>query len=274
MIKKSLILVWIFLISIVSSGCSVRHQAKSKVKDFNIFIQNMEAVHTSQFNYFIELKKLQDVKLGITEEQLYQVIGSNKFTTRFSYNQVLGKRLRKMRYIPITKTISFTGFKTNVTQGDGYTGYESKEELGVSFFFYLERLIYIAINHREKKDGKWIQLPDSSEDVLYAVNHRDSEEPIGYAETNAGGDSKYYGFVNGYLGEKFKNSGERYFVPLVPLNKLRPIDFLAKYCEKSYYWEAREYEADLKKSGYYKLKAKLDKDFEKKSGYWEQKSVN
>ncbi|PKA10521.1 hypothetical protein CH372_18950 [Leptospira meyeri] len=274
MIRKSLILVWIFQISIVSSGCNVRHQTESKAKDFNIFIQNMEAVHTSQFNYFIELKKLQDVKLGMTEEELYQVIGTNKFTTRFSYNKVLGKRLRKRRYIPITKTVSFTGFRTNVTHGDGYTGYESKEELGVTFFFYLERLIYITINHREKKNGKWIQLPDSSEDVLYAVNHRDSEEPIGYAGTNAGGDSKYYGFVNGYLGEKFKNSGERYFVPLVPLSKLHPIDFLAKYCAKSYYWESQEYEGELKKSGYYKLKAKLDKDFEKKSGYWEEKSVN
>lgn len=264
-----------YLILILSFACSVRSQSSSVLKDINIFTQNMEKTRTSQLSYFIGMDKLRQIELGMTEEEVYQVIGSNRFTTRHSYNQILAKRLMKKKYIPVTKIVSFSGFRTIFEQREDFSKYSPKEELGVSFYFYLERLIYIAINHREKRDGKWIQLPDSSEDVLYVVNHDDgTEEPIGYDGTNAGGDEKYYGFVNGYLGEKFNINGERYFVPLVPLSKLRPIDFLSEYCKKSFYWEAPDYEAELKKSGYYKLKAKLDKDYENRTGYWKEKTIN
>ncbi len=232
----------------------------------------MDVEYTVQNRYFIGMEKLQQVKLGIEEDDVYQVIGSKKFKTRHTYNQVLAKRLMKMNYIPVTKIVTFSGFKSIITEGDGYTDSDPMEELGVAFFFYQNRLIHITIDHEEKKDGKCRLLPDSTKEVLYVAKHRDSEEPLSYSGTNGGGDEKYYGFVNGYLGERFASSGKRYFVPLVALNKNRVDNFLERYCKVFTYWESPYYEAELQKSGYYKLKAKLDKDIENKTGYWEEKS--
>jgi len=262
----------ILFISLIFAGCSVRSEASDiTTKDANIFIENMDAKFTSQNSYFLDLEKVKSVKLGMTEDEVYQVIGTREFKTRHTFNKILAKRLMKGKYIPVTQIVAFSGYRTLVTESIGNTRYQPQKGLGVAFYFYMNRLIHITIKNREKKDRKWILLPDSSEEVRYVANQIGSEEPLGFASTNGGGDEKYYGFVNGYLGEKFTNSGERYFVPLVPLGKHLTLDFLSDYCKRSYYWEAPDYETELKKSGYYKLKAKLDKDFENKTGYWEEK---
>lgn len=240
------------------------------VRDINSFTRNSEVNYTSLKEYFIPLEKLLNVKLGNTEEEVYKVIYPRNIYNRFTYKQVLAKRLKKLKYIPVTKSVSFYGVKAKINRGIGFIEYEPVEELGVAFFFYRERLIYIAVNHRERRNEKWIQLQDSSEEVLFADKNRNIEEPLSIIATNAAGDAKFYGFVNGYLGEKLSNSGERSFYPTVPLDNPRISNILVELSEQFTYWEESEYEKELQKSGYYKLKAKLDKEFENKTGYWKE----
>jgi hypothetical protein len=64
-----------------------------------------------------------------------------------------------------------------------------------------------------------------------------------------------------------------YFTKMV--NYKRLADDMRKYLPKESmskcYWEAPDFEEKLRKSGYYDYKAKLDKDFEEKKGYWTPK---
>ncbi|TGM45995.1 hypothetical protein [Leptospira vanthielii] len=89
--------------------------------------------------------------------------------------------------------------------------------------------------------------------------------------TNAAGDVKYYGFVNGCLAEKLSETGHRTFYPAVPLDNPRISSILLELSKKFAYWESSDYEVELKKSGYYQLKESLDQDYENKTGYWTSK---
>lgn len=258
------------LIIFFNLACNVRTSSEQDNKDFNIYTQNMAQYQTNQNWHFLGMERIKDIKLGMIEEEVFKVLGSDKFKTRYSFNQVLGKRLRKLKYIPITKSVSFAGTKTIVIQGDNNIHYKPIERLGVAFFFYHNRLIHITINHDEKR-GAWNHLPDSSEEILYILNNKTDDEPLSYTETNAAGDAKFYGFTNGYLGEKFNSLGQRNFFPIVPRGKHMILDSLGELCKKFTYWEFPDYESDLQKSGYYKLKSQLDKDFENKTGYWKEK---
>jgi hypothetical protein len=67
-----------------------------------------------------------------------------------------------------------------------------------------------------------------------------------------------------------RDLGIFYFTKMV--NYKRLADDMRKYLPKESmskcYWEAPDFEETLRKSGYYDYKAKLDKDFEEKKGYW------
>lgn len=255
-------------------GCSIRSMINAfAIKDVNIFIENSESQYFDQKSFFLEISKVRALKLGMTEENIYKVLGTMNFKTRHSFNQTLAKKLMKGKYIPVSKTISFSGFRTTISVGRGYTKRVPQEKIGVSFFLYKNRLIHITIIHWEKKEHDWVLLPDSTEEVLYVSNHSDTDEPLNFTKTNGGGDEKFYGFVNGYLGERFTKSGERYFVPLVPLSKHLAIDFLSDYCKTKYYWEEQNYESELQKSGYYKIKEMYDQDFENHNGYWSEEAI-
>lgn len=75
--------------------------------------------------------------MGITEEDLYRYIDPKRIYNRFTFKQVLAKRLMKMKYIPVTKYVSFYGMKTKINRGEGFIGYELIDQLGVAFFFIL-----------------------------------------------------------------------------------------------------------------------------------------
>jgi hypothetical protein len=251
---------------------------KSEPKDNNNFTSNRDDDLSQPSRYFIPLDILRNLTLGIREDDLYKFIGSSDFSTRFSFQKELPKRITKSKHIPVTKIVKFFNVIRKISSGIDYVEYQPSERLDVVFYFYKERLIYFSITHIENRKSKEnereeIFLPDTTQDIIYLNSHRETEEGLkGYGAYRRG-DEKYYGFVNGFLGERFTNAGKRYFIPLFPKSKFWVADILGDYCKLFAYWESPDFEAELQKSGYYKLKAKLDKDYENKSGYWEEKSI-
>ncbi|TGL09162.1 hypothetical protein EHQ43_01520 [Leptospira bouyouniensis] len=242
------------------------------LEDKNIFISNAKDELDRHVSYFILPEIVSGIGLGISEEKLYQLIGSRKFNERFTYNLTLPKRIKYLKYIPVSKIVVFFGGSTTVTRDVRSTRYNTRERMSVTFYFYRDRLIHKTIIHTDNVEGKKVFLPLTSDEIMNAKPYvPDSLDTTnGLAGTNYWHDAKYYGFVNGFLAEKKTLEGKRYFIPNVKVsNYILDEDFFTKnYCELFAYWEFPDFESDLQKSGYYQLKAKLDKDYEYKTGYW------
>lgn len=244
----------------------------NNIEDRNIFISNEKDELFRDRAYFIPPNVVSSIELGIDEEELYKIIGNSNFRERFSYDRVLPKRIISSKYIPVSKMVIFNGGNSIITREANSIRYFTSERMTVAFYFYRDRLIYKTIIHTDIVEGKTVFLSLTSSEVRNAKPYvrlsLDTTNEI--SGMNYWHDAKYYGYVKGYLIEKENADGKKYFASNVVVGKhLYKKDFFTKnYCELFAYWEFPDFESDLQKSGYYKLKAKLDYDFENKIGYW------
>lgn len=271
----------IFILLLITSCYSVANKLpeiiSNNIEDRNVFVSNEKDELFRDRAYFIPPSTISSIEIGITENQLYKIIGNKDFRERFSFDQVLPKRIQHSKYIPVTTMVNFNGGNSIITRSSNSIKYFTTERMTASFYFYKDRLIYKTIIHTDNIDGKTIFLPLTSDEVRkakpYARLSLDTTNQI--SGMNYWHDAKYYGYVKGYLIEKENSEGKKYFDSNVAVGKhLHKKDFFTKnYCELFAYWEFPDFESNLIKSGYYKLKAKLDKDFENRTGYWADLSL-
>jgi hypothetical protein len=189
--------------------------------------------------FFLPVEIIKMTSYGVKEEELYLHLGTDRVKFRKTFKVEFPKRLRENKYIPIHKSISYFGGKSSAFQGDGFTTYMGTENVGVTFYFYKERLIHYTLVHSGRgTKNQWIDLPDSSEEVLYA--NLKKTEIINFSGTNGHEESSFWEKTNGY-------------------------DWKGKSNYKPD-WQQPDFEKKLKEAGYYELKAKLDKDFVEKKG--------
>ncbi|TGM74280.1 hypothetical protein EHR01_12320 [Leptospira mtsangambouensis] len=248
------------------------------LEDRNVFVSNEKDELFPDTEYFIPPNLITKIEYGITEDQLYKLIGNKYFRERFSFNRVLPKRISYLNYIPIDKMVNFNGGNSTIIRNSNSISYHTSERMTAAFYFYKNRLIYKTIIHTDNIGGKTIFLPLTSKEVLkaqpYTPKSLDTTNEI--SGMNYWHDAKYYGFVNGYLIENINAEGKKYYSSNVIVGKhLHKKDFFTRnYCMLYAYWEFPDFESDLEKSDYHKFKAKIDLDFEKKTGYWSERVNN
>lgn len=196
--------------------------------------------HLSREHY-VSPQKIAQFKKGMAEEEVYKIT-SDIVHSRMTYSPILPMYIMPGKYIPVEKIIRFIGGENiRVTETSYGKLYENKGgSLQLTLYFYRDRLLdYSVSRFYFGKDGQ-VKLPPTTEDEYLKKNNYTVEAY-----------KKYY---EDYV-LKFREKGGHSWVDKNAI----------------IYWEAPDFEEKLRKSGYYEFKAKLDKDFEEKKGYWAPK---
>lgn len=227
--------------------------------DINIFIEGR------RFRYFyISGELFAGVKQGINEEELKLYLKSENIYFKFTYCEPYPLLVNKNKYIPVTKIIEFDGAKSKTIENSKFRQVRNTESASADFYFYKDRLIFKSYYHNKTEGVVHKVQPDSTEDSLFRNNTNEKFDRLLIKSR-----FKFYIIVKG-LVDKNKY---RYSCTLnedlsgLEIEKYR----IEQYYESKAYWEEPDFEEKLRKSDYYEFKAKLDKDFEEKKGYWAPK---
>jgi hypothetical protein len=191
------------------------------VDDKDIWSYGDENFQQGQY-FFLDLSKMENVKLGkTTEQELYKIFGK-KVHVRLSFtNKPLPKKY-KGNYIRIDKLIKYfdaIGTETEIPNGKKY---ETFERLAVTFYLYKNRIQFYSIYNEDVTLKKMIEK-NSTKDVL-----DDVKKEYGSFWPNQGCDRDFYDHT------------------VLKVNKPYDKNFP---CE----WHEASFEKKLKEDGYYEL---------------------
>lgn len=218
---RNLILCFFIFIQFV---CKEYNESKSKKIEFidkDIWSLGNEYFQEGKYS-FLDLSKMKELELGVTEEkEIYRIFGKN-ISVRLSYTNSPLPRKYKGKYIPIDKLILYFDAKGTETEIANGKRYETFEKLSVAFYFYKDRLQFYSIRHRDAKAD--ILLNSSTKDVV------DYEKvQFGNLWPNQFCDRNFYDFKTLNL----------------PKEKWH-------YSDSDCEWEKSDFENKLKANGYYK----------------------
>jgi hypothetical protein len=217
--------------------------------------------------FFVYPNQFRDIDMGISEKELKLFLNTESIDYKFTYCEPYPYLLTKDKYIPVDKKINiFSSIGTysegKITEKTSYRSITNRERAYANFFFYKDRLIYKSYYHtRIDENRDWHDQPDTTEDVLYRNSTTDG--------VISDSHQKFYIIVKGLVDKKYFRYPCTFKEDLSGLEVDR--GSVEKFYKTTAYWEAPDFEEKLRKSGYYDYKAKLDKDFEEKKGYWNPK---
>jgi hypothetical protein len=196
--------------------------------------------HLSREHY-VSPDEIAKLEMGMTEEEVYKITSEDVWK-RITFDPILPKCIVPGEYIPVDKFISFRGAGTvEVTKTSEYIQYKPKGSWSqIRLYFYKNRLIHFSVY-------AYLIGGEFGNTIIPTTPDQLHPEAFDIVES----DNKYF--------EVF----------IFKIREKKRISFVNK--EVKIYWEAPDFEEKLRKSGYYDYKAKLDKDFEEKKGYWTPK---